>query len=167
MSLPRPVTRRDALLKGGSAGLFGLWLASVGIAGADRSAAQTPTDTAKAAEWEEELARILKGATPVDAKLTLDVTDSVENGNTVPFSVSVESPMTADNHIRTIYVMATGNRQPIVGVYRLGPDNGAAMVSSRMRLAQTQEIFAVVERSDGAFIVAKRTVKVGIACCGY
>jgi sulfur-oxidizing protein SoxY len=157
------LSRRDALVCGASAAVLAGWLAGI-----DRSAAQTAVaEVAKITEWEEELARILKGATPVDSKMTLDVTEMAENGNTVPFSISVESPMTVENHVRAIHVLAAGNRQPLVGVYRLGPDNGLATVGSRMRLAQTQDIIAVIERSDGAFTVAKRPVKVGIACCGY
>lgn len=161
MSAPTPLSRRDALITGASAGLVGLMLSGLQGVGA-----QVAVEAA-AGEWREELARILKGAKPVDGKLALEVTDSVENGNIVPFTITVDSPMTAAAHVRAIHVLATGNRQPLVGVYRLGPDNGVAMVSSRMRLAQGQDIIAVVERSDGSFMVAKRAVKVGIACCGY
>lgn len=156
-------TRRDAIVRGASALVLAAWLTGI----TDGAAQTATTDAAKTTEWEEELARILKGATPVDSKLTLDVIETAENGNTVPFLISVESPMTVENHIRAIHVLATGNRQPLVGVYRLGPDNGIAAVGSRMRLAQTQDIIAVVERSDGSFTITKRSVKVGIACCGY
>lgn len=163
MSEPGPLRRRDLLVLGAAASALGLFLGSLERVGAQPA----PAAAAAPAEWEQELARILKGAKPIDAKFTLDVTNAVENGNIVPFTVTVESPMTADNHVRAIHLMATGNPQPMVGAYRLGPDNGVATVSSRMRLAQTQDVIAVVERSDGAFLLARRTVKVTIACCGY
>lgn len=162
MARPDPIHRRGALVAGASAALLSAWLAGI-----DRSAAQSQPELPKNSEWQDELKRILKGSSPVDAKVTLEVAESMENGNTVPFSVSVDSPMTAENHVRAIHILATGNPQPLVGVYRLGPDNGQAMVASRMRLAQTQDIVAVIERSDGTFAVTKRNVKVGIACCGY
>jgi sulfur-oxidizing protein SoxY len=155
--------RRDVLVHGAAAALLAALLGSIEVA----SAQPAPSPPPSPAEWEKELSRILKGAKPIDEKFTLDVTTAVDNGNIVPFTVSVESPMTTENHIRAIHLLATGNPQPMVGVYRIGPDNGVAMVSSRMRLAQTQDVVAVVERSDSAFIVAKRTVKVTIACCGY
>lgn len=154
--------RRDLLVHGAAAALLAAFLGSIEVA--DAQPAPSPSSQA---EWEKDLGRILKGAKPIDEKFTLDVTTAVDNGNIVPFTVSVDSPMTAENHIRAIHMLATGNPQPMVGVYRIGPDNGVAIVSSRMRLAQTQDVIAVVERSDGAFIVGKRTVKVTIACCGY
>jgi sulfur-oxidizing protein SoxY len=162
------VSRRDFWIGGAAAGSVALWLGDINRAAAQTPPAPTATVApALRAEWEDVLERILKGAKPVDAKMTLDVTETAENGNVVPFSVTVDSPMTAENHVKAIHVLATGNRQPLVGVYRLGPDNGLATVWSRMRLAQGQEIIAVIERSDGSFTLARRTVKVGIACCGY
>ena len=89
-----------------------------------------------------------------------------ENGNTVPFSVSAESPMTEADHVKALHIISTGNPQADIAVFTFSPQSGKAGVSSRMRLAKTQEIIVVAELSDGKFLIGKRTVKVTIGGCG-
>ena len=47
-----------------------------------------------------------------EGKVTLDVPPLVENGNTVPLTVSVESPMTSDDYVKAIHVFNEKNPQP-------------------------------------------------------
>jgi sulfur-oxidizing protein SoxY len=116
--------------------------------------------------WEQALKTILGDAKPTEARLTFDVPEIAENGNTVPFSVRADSPMTEKDYVKAIHVVATGNPQPGVATFRLTPQSGRAMVASRMRLARTQDVIAIAEQSDGKFFVSKRTVKVTIGGCG-
>jgi len=116
--------------------------------------------------WEQALKRILGDAKPSEGKLALELPEIAENGNTVPFSVAVESPMTEKDHVRAIHVLATANPQPGVATFRFAPISGKAAVSSRMRLARTQDVIAVAELSDGRFLMGKRNVKVTIGGCG-
>jgi len=116
--------------------------------------------------WEQALKRILGDAKPSEGKLALELPEIAENGNTVPFSVAVESPMTEKDHVRAIHVLATANPQPGVATFRFTPISGKAAVSSRMRLARTQDVIAVAELSDGRFLMGKRNVKVTIGGCG-
>lgn len=116
--------------------------------------------------WQQEVDKILKGAKPVQGKIVLDIPEIAENGNTVPFSLSMESPMTDANHVRALHVIAAGNPQPGVAVFRFTPDSGKAAVSSRMRLARTQDVIVIAELSGGSFVMAKRAVKVTIGGCG-
>lgn len=154
------IARRDLLLGGAGAILMSGLLWRIGPVGAE----QTP---AAPESWEEDLKRILGAAKPVDGKLVLDLNEVSDNGNTVPFSISAESPMTPQDHVRGLHVIATGNPQPLVASFRLSPANGVAAVSSRMRLVKSQEIVGVAEYANGTYVLARRVVKVTIACCGY
>lgn len=98
-------------------------------------------------------------------RVTLDIPPLVENGNAVPVTVSVESPMTAGDHVRTIALLNERNPQPWVAVFRLGPRSGRAVVSTRMRLATSQRVLAVAELSDGSFWSAEADVIVTLAAC--
>ena len=88
-----------------------------------------------------------------------------ENGNTVPLTVSVESPMTAADHVKAIHVFTELNPQPDVVSFRLGPRAGRARVATRIRLATTQTVVAVSELSDGSFWSDTVAVVVTLAAC--
>ena len=98
-------------------------------------------------------------------KVKLDVPPLVENGNTVPMTVSVPSPMTAEDHVKSIHVFNEKNPQPNVGNFFLGPRAGRAQVSTRIRLADSQKIVAIAKLSDGSFWSATVDVVVTLAAC--
>ena len=116
--------------------------------------------------WEQAVKAILGEAKPIDGKLVLDLPEIAENGNTVPFTVSVESPMSEADHVKTLHVLATANPQPGVATFRFSLLSGKASVASRMRLARTQDVIAIAELSEGRFMMSKRNVKVTIGGCG-
>lgn len=115
---------------------------------------------------DEALKKVTGDATPTEGGITLEVPEIAENGNTVPFSLAVESPMTPENHVKALHIFASGNPQVGVASFVFTPAAGKAAVSSRMRLARTQDIVAVAALSDGKFLIAKRGVKVTIGGCG-
>lgn len=98
-------------------------------------------------------------------KVTLDVPALVENGNTVAVSVSVESPMKADNYVKAIHLFNEKNPQPNVASFYLGPRTGRAEVATRIRLADTQTVIAIAELSDGSFWQDSAEVIVTLAAC--
>jgi sulfur-oxidizing protein SoxY len=147
-------SRRDFAI-GVAAAAAGLALPGTAALGQDQAQA-----------WELAVRKILGEAKPSEGKFTLELPEIAENGNTVPFSVFVESPMTEKDHVRAIHVIATANPQPGVATFRLTPLSGKAAVSSRMRLARTQDVVGIAELSDGRFLMAKRPVKVTIGGCG-
>jgi sulfur-oxidizing protein SoxY len=100
------------------------------------------------------------------SKIKLDVPEIAENGLVVPVNVEIESPMTDADHVKTVHVFADGNPQPGVVSYRFTPACGKAAASTRMRLAQTQNIVCIAEMSDGKLYMAKSNVKVTIGGCG-
>lgn len=106
------------------------------------------------------------GKEPAKGKITLDVPEIAENGNTVPLSLSVDSPMTADAYVKEVMVLADGNPNAGVATMSFTPMSGKAEASIRIRLAATQNVVAIAKMSDGSCFTEKKTVKVTIGGCG-
>jgi sulfur-oxidizing protein SoxY len=98
-------------------------------------------------------------------RVKLDIPPLVENGNTVPMTVSVTSPMTADDHVKSIHVFNEKNPQPNIGNFYLAPSSGRAQVSTRIRLADTQKVVAIARLSDDTFWQIAADVVVTLAAC--
>jgi sulfur-oxidizing protein SoxY len=98
-------------------------------------------------------------------KVTLDMPPLVENGNTVPLSVAVDSPMTAADHVKSIHVFNEKNPQPNVIGVTLSPRAGKAAFATRIKLAAAQKVVAVAALSDGTFWSGDADVIVTIAAC--
>ena len=98
-------------------------------------------------------------------RVKLEVPPLVENGNTVPMTVTVSSPMTPDDYVRSIHVFNEKNPQPNIGNFYLGPRAGRAQVSTRIRLADSQKIVAIARLSDGSFWSVSADVVVTLAAC--
>ena len=110
--------------------------------------------------------RNVVGEAPVrTGKVKLDIPPLVENGNTVPLTVSVTSPMTADDYVKSIHVFNEKNPQPNIGNFHLGPSSGRAQVSTRIRLADTQKVVAIARLSDDTFWQVTTEIVVTLAAC--
>ena len=106
------------------------------------------------------------GGAPVQTgKVKLDIPPLVENGNSVPMTVSVASPMTANDYVKSIHVFNEKNPQPNLGNFYLKPNAGRAQVSTRVRLADSQKITASAKLSDGSFWSTTADVVVTLAAC--
>ncbi|MES2992686.1 MAG: SoxY-related AACIE arm protein [Pseudomonadota bacterium] len=117
----------------------------------------------------EELAAAVRafagGASLRTGRVVLDIAPLVENGNVVPITVTVQSPMTAADHVKAIAVFNERNPQRDVAVFRMGPRAGRATVSTRIRLATSQQIVAVAQMSDGSCFTHTVDVIVTLAAC--
>jgi len=139
-----------------------------GAAGATLAVALRPATAATLPRTEttESAIRRFAGDNPIrPGRVTLDLPPLVENGNTVPLAVSVESPMTPEDHVRRIGVFNEKNPQPNVVTMHLRPGAGRAQVSTRIRLADTQRITAIAEMSDGTYWSASADAIVTLAAC--
>jgi sulfur-oxidizing protein SoxY len=124
-----------------------------------RPAAATP-------EMMKDAVRAVIGEAPVKkGKVKLDLPPLVENGNSVPCTVAVESPMTADDYVKAIHIFNEKNPQPNVISVKLGPRAGRASFSTRIRLADSQTVTAIAELSDGSFWSDDIDVIVTLAAC--
>jgi len=124
-----------------------------------RHAQATPATMAAA------IRQVVGEATVKPGKIKLDLPPLVENGNTVQFTVSVESPMTPTDHVKAIHVFNEKNPQPNVISVHLGPRAGRADFTSRMRLADSEKVVAIAELNDGSFWADTVEVVVTIAAC--
>jgi sulfur-oxidizing protein SoxY len=114
----------------------------------------------------QELVRDIVGeATIRTGRVRLDIPALVENGNVVPLTVAVESPMTEADHVKKIHVINEKNPQPHVISVTLGPRAGRASLSTRIKLADSQQVLAVAEMSDGSFWTGATDVIVTLAAC--
>lgn len=116
-------------------------------------------------DMEKAIRDFTSGATPKVGKVKIEVAPLVENGNSVTLGVKVESPMTADDHVKTIAIFNEKNPQPQVARFHLGPRAGRATVETRIRLATTQHLTAIARLSDGSLWSDTVEVIVTIAAC--
>ncbi len=141
---------RRALLGGG------IGLASILIV---RPAAATP-------EVMEAAIRHFAGGAPIiRGRVTLDIPVLVENGNSVPLVVSVDSPMTEADHVTTIALFNQRNPLPEIALFQLGPRAGNAWVSTRIRLGDSQTIVAVARMKDGTLWSTSAELIVTLPAC--
>jgi sulfur-oxidizing protein SoxY len=144
-------SRRDFLI--GSAGIGLVTALPV------RSASATP------AMLEEAIRNVVGESNLQRGKVTLDVPPLVENGNAVPLTIIVDSPMSEADHVKAIHVFNEKNPQPKVISVALGPRAGKASVATRIKLADAQRIVGIAEMSDGSFWTGEANVIVTIAAC--
>jgi sulfur-oxidizing protein SoxY len=142
----------------------------LGLAGSAAALAAGPVLTVRPAEATPAMLaaaiRNVVGAAVVrTGKVKLEMPPLVENGNTVPMTVSVVSPMTSDDYVKSIHVFNEKNPQPNIGNFYLGPRAGRAQISTRIRLADSQKIVAIARLSDDTFWSASVDVVVTLAAC--
>ncbi len=144
------------------------WLATaLGIAAAGAHA-QGGTPAAPRALPERATAAIdalLAGRTAREGRVSLEIPRLAENGLSVPLTVSVQSPMTAVDHVRTVHIVAPVNPIPTVARLHFTPRSGEAFLSTRIRLADTQHVLAFAEMSDGSVWSGSAHVVVTLGGC--
>jgi sulfur-oxidizing protein SoxY len=139
---------------------FGAGAMSVAVFGASIRPALAKNDA------DEAIKKFTGGKAPSQGRVKLDLPEIAENGNTVPMTVSVESPMTAQSHVTEVLIVADENPHPGVVTFHFSPASGVAEANTRIRLAKTQNITAVAKMNDGSFFTASKQVKVTIGGCG-
>jgi len=112
------------------------------------------------------LVRQVTGGAPVrPGRVTVDTPRLADNGHSVPLSVSVESPMTATDYVRSVTLLSERNPRPIMATFHLGPQAGRAEVATRVRLNGTQRVLAVAQFSDGSYWSGSAEVEVTESAC--
>ncbi len=121
---------------------------------------------ASPAEVAAEIKKLYGDKKMESGRIKLDVPQIAENGLVVPINVEVESPMTSADFVKSVHVYAEKNPLPAVVSYKFTPEAGKAAASTRMRLAETQDIVVVAEMSNGQIFSTRAEVKVTIGGCG-
>jgi len=148
-------TRRDMLLLARGAALAGPARA--------QPAPSLPEQRRQALE--EAIRKTLGGAEAKKGRVTLEVPPLIDNGNSVPISVIVESPMTPTEHVTAIHLFTEKNPQPYILAARLGPRSGRASVTTRARIADSGRVVAIAQLSDGSFWTESVSVVVTLSAC--
>ena len=99
-------------------------------------------------------------------KVKLDIPRIAENGFVVPVTIDVESPMNGRDYVKGIALFSEANPLPEIIEFQLGPHNGRARVSTRIRLASTQQVIAIAEMNDGTLWSMAVAVDVSTSGCG-
>jgi sulfur-oxidizing protein SoxY len=146
------LTRREALVGAGAG-------AAVAALQAGPAVAATPSP------FEDAIRGVVGEGVPQTGRVKLDLPSLSENGNSVAVTVSVESAMTAADHVRAVYLFSEKNPFPDVARFHLNPRMGRAEVATTIRLATSQRVAAVAEMSDGSFYRDDRDVIVTLSAC--
>lgn len=145
------MTRRVALMLG--AGMtFSLFAADGSVA--------TP------AEADAEITKFTGGKAAQTGKIAIDLPEIAENGNTVPLSIVVDSPMEADDYVSEILVVGDANPNPGIVRFHLTPASGRAEVATRIRLGGTGNVTVAAKTSAGKLYADRKSVKVTVGGCG-
>ena len=144
-----------------------LVLAAASFAAPTAAKAQLDPNLAakRKAAYEKALGKVVGAARVRAGRVKLQLPPLIDNGNSVALSVAVESPMTAADHVRAIHVFTQRNPLPDVVSVHLGPRAGRAVISTRVRLADTQTVVAIAELSDGTFWSDSAEVVVTLSAC--
>jgi len=151
-------TRREFLLLGCGA-------ASIAAAGKAGAQIDPNQQALRKAAMQEALRRVIGDAPVRRGRVKLELPPLIDNGNSVPLSVAVESPMTPSDHVKAIHVFTEKNPLPDVVSAHLGPRAGRARLSIRVRLADTQTVLAIAQLSDGSFWSDSAEVVVTLSAC--
>lgn len=111
------------------------------------------------------VAKLTRGAQPERSGIEIELPQIAENGNSVPMRVKVASPMTEQDHVTEIHILAERNPRPLVGTFHLGPRSGRAEIATRVRLAGTQKVTVLAALNGNRFRVAEVDVLVTSAAC--
>ena len=111
------------------------------------------------------IAEFARGTKVNAGKVKFEIAELIDNGNAVPITINVESPMTDASHVVAIAVFNEKNPQREVIKTKLTPLAGRAQISTRIRLATSQKLTAIAELNDGTFYAQTVEVVVTLAAC--
>ena len=123
------------------------------------------TVLAKKEDATKAIQEITGGKPIIDGKVKLVIPPLVENGNLVVLKLSVDSPMAAKDYVKSIHVIAEGNPLPNIFTVYLTPRSGTANITTRVRLADSQTVWAIAQMSDGSFYQGSAETLVTLSAC--
>jgi sulfur-oxidizing protein SoxY len=149
--MSRRLNRREAL--------------ATGVAAFAAGVASAPRPARALNDYAEQIVKFTGGKMPAEGRVKLELPELAENGNTVPLSVAVGGPSGEGVYVQEILVVAPANPNARVIRFRFS-SMSIPEASTRVRLAETQDVIAVARMSDGTFFSASRQIKVTIGGCG-
>jgi len=141
-----------------------LYLSALGMFGLVGGLTSSPV-VAKKPEAMEAIAKIVGSNSIQDGRVKLVIPPLVESGNLVVLKLSIESPMTASNYVKAVHVIAEGNPLPNIFSAYFTPRSGRADLTTRVRLAESQRVWAIAHMSDGSFWQGHADTLVTLSAC--
>jgi len=141
-----------------------MYLSALGLLGISGWIVPSLT-VAKKPEAMDAIAKIVGSNTIRDGRVKLVIPPLVESGNLVVLKLSVESPMTANDYVKAVHVIAEGNPLPNIFAAYFTPRSGRAELTTRVRLADSQRVWAIAQMSDGSFWQAYADTLVTLSAC--
>lgn len=120
---------------------------------------------AKKPEAMEAIAKIIGSNTIRDGRVKLVIPPLVESGNLVVLKLSIESPMTANDYVKAVHVVSEANPSPNMFTAYFTPRSGRAELTTRVRLADSQRVWAIAQMSDGSFWQGYADTLVTLSAC--
>ncbi len=111
------------------------------------------------------ISEFARGTKVSSGRVKFEIAELIDNGNAVPITITVDSPMTDADHVVALAVFNEKNPQREVIKCRLSPLAGRAQLSTRIRLATSQKLTAIAEMNDGSFYASTVEVVVTLAAC--
>ena len=149
-------TRREMLA--GSAAVAAALIAAGVLPAQAQTAWNKAAFDAKAVD---DVLKALGAAKPVESKdVTLGAPDIAENGAVVPISASSALP-----DVKRLVFLVEKNPTTLAGSFEL-TDAVETNVATRVKMAQTSNVYAVAMLGDGRTLYAKKEVKVTLGGCG-
>jgi len=151
------LSRRQVLKLGGTVA------AMAAIFGVFPSAARASPRKAK-----ERLAELTNGAALQKGRIHITLPSLTQDGKRTRIEVAVDSPMTEEDHVKALHILAERNTVPDIATYHFSPLSGMTKIATRIRVAKSQTIIVAAEMSDGSIFYAKARCKVarGAGGCG-
>ncbi len=154
-SLVSSWSRRDFLRIGGAGVVtLGVMMAS-------------PSLLARSRPWgrHEAIMDLLDGAEPETSGMTLELPSVSEDGSNISLTVGVDSAQEDGNYVESIHLFAPDNPNPEIAAFHLTPLSGQAQIATRIRLNESQRVFAVARMNDGSFRIASKDARVTVSGC--
>ena len=123
------------------------------------------TAVAAPSKFESLYLGLVGNAKPIEEKIKLELPELAESGHNVRFNVSVESPMSENDYVKAIHILAPENPEPRIASFSLTPLSGKATISGRLRLAKTQEVITLAQLNTDKMYVARTKVIVAVGGC--
>lgn len=135
------------------------------IAGVGVLTLAAPTLRAQTIDLRPMINTVTKGVEARKGRVQFELPVLVDNGNSIPMTVKVDSPMTAADHVKAVYLLSERNPVRQMAAFHLGPRAGRAEIQSRVRLAGTQHVVALAHMSDGSYWYDWSSVVVTLSAC--
>jgi len=151
------LSRRQVLSLGGAA------IATATLLGLVPSGAEASPKKAKA-----RLAELTGGAKLQKGRVNITLPALTQDGKRTRIKVAVDSPMTENDYVKALHILAERNTVPDIATYHFSPLCGKAEIATRIRVAKSQTIIVAAEMSDGSIYYTKARCRVarGAGGCG-